>query len=122
MTYQEYLNTRFSENVNEQEFDRLKDYAEVSVKNLISSLVPIWVDTSICADAIREAIVIQIGYLKKQGLDNMSTGQQVKSEGLDGYSKTYSDSITIGGTSVSLFAQKHLENVFRTNNLMYRGL
>lgn len=122
MTYQEYINNPFATEMSEQEYMVFGMFAEVAISKLIQSLVPVWKDVSVCQEAINNALAIQVGYIKKHGLDTLSTGKEVKSENLDGYSRSYGDTTVVGGVNISLFAQQVLEVAFRETGLMYRGL
>lgn len=122
MTYEYYTQSPFSVAMDIKVFTRLNAYAEIGMKHLINSLAPVWIDVSVCEKEIEEATVMQIAHLYKNDVDSIATGRAVKSESLDGYSRTYDEAVTIGGMSISLFAQQHLETSFREAGLMYRGL
>lgn len=122
MTYQDYLKSPYATPIKEADFTRLQAYATIGINHLIKSLVPMWVDTTVCAVAIEEVTVMQIAHLQKNDVDHIASGKEVKSESLDGYSRSYADSVTIGGMSISLFAQQHLLAKFMDAGLMYKGV
>lgn len=121
MTYQEYLSNPFSTEIKETDFPRLQAYAKVGIDFMISKLVADWVKTDICKADIDNAIVQQIGFINSVGINELLSGRIVKSESLDGYSRSY-DYLQIDNVFVSLMAKQTLEVAFRAKGLMYRGV
>lgn len=122
MTYEQYALTPYAIQMEAGVFTRLEALARVAVDMLISKLVPPWVDVSVCSEAITECTAIQIAYLFKNDPDQLATGREVKSESLDGYSRSYGDNANIAGAMVSHFAEQRLITALEKAGLMYRGL
>ena len=128
MTYEEYSINPFSMGVvTETDFSRYQSYAETGIRIYISRVVPRWrrdfTDMTDVLQAIQDATVLQMDYLKNRGMRAIVAGGKRKAESLEGYSLTFDDAVTIvNGDGVLNTAIQRMEVAFRDAGLLYRGV
>lgn len=126
MTYQDYITNKFSsKDIKETDFYRANAYAEQSITALINNLIPIWKqqNSDTVKAAITDATVQQIEYLNKNGMQSIDGGRVRKRESLEGYSIEWeTTTVQVNGMQVVNTAVLCLENAFRLEGLMFRGL